>query len=69
MTALAEGELAIAVDQVRRLVDILRRSDAEYCGAHEHEPVTDEEWNEVLAEAEDYLEEIGDLLPGTKGAA
>jgi hypothetical protein len=66
---LTEAELAIAVDQIARLVDILRRSDAEYCGSHGQEPVTDDEWNEVLAEAEDYLEEIGPSLPGRKVAA
>jgi hypothetical protein len=38
------------------LVDVVRRSDTEYCGAHESEPVTDDEWGAALEKAEDALD-------------
>lgn len=38
------------------VVDVMRRSDTEYCGAHESEPVTDDEWDAALEKAEDALD-------------
>jgi hypothetical protein len=60
---IAVEEIKSAAEVVAMLVDILRRSDAEYCAAHRGEPVTDEEWNEALEVAEDWLEDIQELLP------
>lgn len=54
----AEGELRVALDQIARLVDVLQRADPAWCECKGEEPVDDEEWDEVLAEAEDYLEEM-----------
>lgn len=53
----AEGELRVALDQIARLVDVLRRADPAWCECHGEDQVDDEEWDEVLAEAEDYIEE------------
>jgi hypothetical protein len=56
----AEAELVIALDQIAQLVDIMRRCDSDYVECHsEREATTDEEWDEALEEAEDYLEERG----------
>jgi hypothetical protein len=52
-----QAELLVALDQIGRLVDVLRRADPAWCECHGEEQVDDEEWDEVLAEAEDYLEE------------
>lgn len=52
-----QAELLVALDQIARLVDVLRRADPAWCECHGEEQVDDEEWDEVLAEAEDYLEE------------
>jgi len=54
----AEGELQVALDQISRLVRVMKACDPEYCAAHDWEPCDDEEWDEVLAEAEDYIEEM-----------
>jgi hypothetical protein len=51
----AEAELQVALDQVARLVEVMRTSDPEYCESHGCEPCHDEDWDE--AQAEDYLEE------------
>jgi hypothetical protein len=61
----AEGELQVALDQIARLVSVLRRSDPEWCEANGGEVVFDEEWDEVIAEAEEYLAELAayNLLP------
>lgn len=52
-----QAEIRVALDQIARLVDVLRRADPAWCECKGEEPVDDEEWDEVLAEAEDYLEE------------
>lgn len=62
MRVLVKEELVSAVEVIAKLVDVLRRSDAEYCGAHRGEPVSDEEWDTALAQAEDYLEDIEALM-------
>jgi hypothetical protein len=58
VTTVAEGELEVAIDQIARLVDVMRRSDPDYCTSNKAEPVMDDEWDEVLGEAEEYLEEL-----------
>jgi hypothetical protein len=52
-------KLAIANEQVWALVDAMRRADPAYCETHGVRQIDDEEWDEVLADSEDYLEEIG----------
>lgn len=54
----AEGQLVVAVDQVARLVGILRRSDPEWCEANGAEPVFDDEWDEAIEEAEEFITEM-----------
>lgn len=45
---------------IRQLVDVLRRSDPEYVESHEGaEQCTDDEWDDALEAAEDFLEEHG----------
>lgn len=58
--------LTIARDQVAQLVDAMKRADPEWCECHGVRQVDDEEWDEVLADAEDYLEEVG--YESAKGA-
>jgi len=38
------------------LVRTMQRADPVWCELHGLVPVTDEEWDEVLGEAEDYVE-------------
>jgi hypothetical protein len=54
----AEGELRVALDQLARVVDVMKRADPEFCDSHGVEQCDDEEWDEVLAEAEEYLDEM-----------
>lgn len=42
---------------IARLVDVLRRSDLDYCESHGVAQASIEEWDEVLADAEDWLED------------
>ena len=37
-------------------VDVMRRSDADYCAAHQVAQVTDAEWDAALEAAEDAME-------------
>lgn len=57
MTTVAAAELKIANDLIARLVDVMRRSDLDYVVSHDDEETTDEDWDEALEEAEDWLEE------------
>ena len=49
-----EGDAAIAI--LRKIVRVMKACDPEYCAAHDWKPADDAEWDEVLEEAEDYLE-------------
>ncbi len=42
---------------LEKCVDVIRRSDAEFCGAHSREPVSGEEWDQALEAAEDALDD------------
>lgn len=57
MTTVADAELKIANSVVATLVDVLRRLDPAFCEAHDVEQVTDDEIDEAIEEAEDWLEE------------
>ena len=52
------AELIVALDQLAMLVNCMRACDPEYCAAHDWEPADDQEWDERLGEAEEYLEEM-----------
>lgn len=53
-----QAELRVALDQIAQLVGVMRRSDPEYVECHVGcEATTDDEWDEAIEEAEDYLEE------------
>lgn len=41
---------------LKRVADVMRRCDPEFCEAHSAEPTTDEEWDEVLEQVEDSTE-------------
>ena len=59
----AQAELIVARDQVKQLVDVLRRSDPDYVRSHGVEPTMDEEWDKAIEEAEDWLEQNGEDGP------
>lgn len=61
-----EAELIVARDQVARLLDVMRRCDHDYVMAHGLEHCEDGEWDEVIEEAEDWLDEMRE--PHAQGA-
>ena len=52
-----------AVNMLNRVVTAMRACDPEYCAAHSIEQVTDDEWDDVLADAEELLEELEAIGP------
>lgn len=46
-----------ATNLIARLVDVLRRSDLDFCESHGVAQASVDEWDEVLADAEDWLED------------
>ena len=40
-----------------RIADVMRRSDPEYVESHVVLPASDEEWDTVIEDVENYLEE------------
>jgi hypothetical protein len=48
---------------LNQIVSVMRACDPEYCASHEIDQVTDKEWDDVLAEAEDLLEELESIGP------
>jgi len=46
-----------ARDIVEILVDVMRRSDPIWCKLHNHEQTFDEEWDNALGDAEEWLED------------
>jgi hypothetical protein len=38
---------------IRRVADVMRRCDPEYCRSHGVSATTDDEWDDLLAEIED----------------
>jgi len=46
-----------ARDLIHKLVDVMRRSDPAWCALEKAEPTYDEEWDDTIAEAEDWLED------------
>jgi hypothetical protein len=48
---------------LERTVDLLRRMDPAWCAAHEAEPATDAEYEAVLTELEDALDEAAEPPP------
>lgn len=47
-----------ALDHLTRLVRVMKACDPEYCAAHDWKPCDDEQWDEALGEAEDFLEDF-----------
>lgn len=47
----------MVVELLERVADVMRRSDPEYVESHAVLPTSDEEWDEMIEDVEDYLEE------------
>jgi hypothetical protein len=54
----AKVEMLTALNHLERLVNTMKACDPEYCALHDWEPADDQEWDERLAEAEDFIEEM-----------
>jgi hypothetical protein len=46
-----------ARDMVEILVDVMQRADADWCALHGHKGTDNEEWDNALGDAEEWLEE------------
>jgi hypothetical protein len=47
-----------AINLLQKLVDVCQRSDPAWGALHNKEPVYDEEWDDVVGTAEEFLNEI-----------
>jgi len=47
-----------AINLFQKLVDVCQRCDPAWVALHNKEPVYDEEWDEIVGNAEEFLEEI-----------
>jgi len=47
-----------AINLLQKLVDVCQRSDPAWVALHNKKPVYDEEWDEIVGNAEEFLEEI-----------
>ena len=47
----------MVVELLERIADVMRRSDPEYVESHVVLPASDEEWDTVIEDVENYLEE------------
>jgi hypothetical protein len=45
------------IEALQAAADAMRRSDLDYCAAHQVEQITDAEWDAALEAAEDALED------------
>ncbi len=50
-----------------RIADVMRRSDPEYVESHAVLPTSDEEWDAVIEDVENYLEEHERLYNAMEG--
>jgi hypothetical protein len=46
----------MSAELLKRVADIMRRCDPEYCESHSVEQTTDEEWDDLLEAVEDATE-------------
>jgi hypothetical protein len=56
-------ELQSALDLLDRLVDCMRRCDSDYCECHDLKPTTDDDWDALMEEAEDFIEDVRAIGP------
>jgi len=47
-----------AINLLQKLVDVCQRCDPAWVALHNKKPVYDEEWDEIVGNAEEFLEEI-----------
>ena len=46
----------MSAELLKRVADVMRRCDPEYCESHSVEQTTDEEWDALLEQVEDAAE-------------
>ena len=56
-----------AMSDSSRIADVMRRSDPEYVESHAVLPTSDEEWDAVIEDVENYLEEHERLYNAMEG--
>ena len=57
----AREELTAADALLARIADVMRRCDPEYTASHSAAPTSDDEWDDCLAEVEEFVEDIGEI--------
>ena len=53
-----EADYRVVVDLLSRIVATMNCCDEEFCLSHDCDQTTDEDWDEIIHEAEDLLDEI-----------
>jgi hypothetical protein len=59
----------MSADLLKRVADVMRRCDPEYCESHSVDQTTDDQWDDLLAEVEDACDEDRQSPIRVQGAA